>query len=126
MLLPLLTIYNALAVPILLNRREIFTFRKKDTKGFLSNEIKFFTRTAGCTLFDHKRTEEILAELKVEAVGEKIKRYNSNWLRHVIRMGSSRMRKIMLCYRVDEIGRLGRTMKRQLDGAETGLSRSNS
>jgi len=88
--------------------------------------MKFFTRTAGYTLFDHKRTEEILGELKVQAVGEKIKRYNSNWLRHVIRMSSSRMRKIMLYYRLDERGRLGRTMKRQLDGAETGLSRPNS
>jgi hypothetical protein len=67
-----------------------------------------------------------LVELKVEAVDEKLSRYNSNWLWHVIRMNSSRMRKIMLYYRPDERRRLGRTMKRQLDGAETGLSRPNS
>ena len=36
------------------------------------------------------------------------------------------MRKIMLYYRLDERRRLGRTMKRQFDGVETGLSRPNS
>jgi hypothetical protein len=75
--------------------------------------------------FYHKRTEEILGELKIEAVDEKLRRYYSNWLRHVIIMNSSRMRKIILYYRLDE-RRLGRTMKRKIDGAETGLSRSNS
>jgi len=63
--------------------------------------MKFFTRKAGCTLFDHKRTKEILGELEVEAVDEKLRRYNSNWLRHVIGMNCSRMRKIMLYYRLD-------------------------
>jgi len=86
MLLPLLTIYNALAVPILLNRSEIFIFRKKDTKLFSSKEMQFFTRIAVWTLFD-KRSEEILGDLKVVAVGKKLR----NWLQHVIRMSSSRM-----------------------------------
>jgi hypothetical protein len=126
MLLPLLTIYNALAVPILLNGSEIFTFRKKDTKRFSSTELKFFTRTAGCTFLTTRGLKKFWGELKVEAVGEKLRRCNSNWLRHVIRMNSSRMRKIIKYYRVDERRRLGRTIKRQLDGVETGLSRPNS
>jgi hypothetical protein len=37
--------------------------------------VKFFRRTAGYALFDHKRNEEILEELKVEPVDEKIRRY---------------------------------------------------
>jgi hypothetical protein len=49
--------------------------------------MQFFT-TAGYKLFDHKRTEEILEELEVEEVDEKLRRYNSKWL-HVIRMNSS-------------------------------------
>jgi hypothetical protein len=57
--------------------------------------MKFFTITDGCILFDHKKTEEILGELEVEAVDEKLRRYNLNWLRHVIRMNSSRMRKML-------------------------------
>jgi hypothetical protein len=40
--------------------------------------MKFFTRTAGCTLFDHKSNEEILEELKLEPADEKLRRYTSN------------------------------------------------
>jgi len=45
---------------------------------------------------DHKRSEEILEEMKVEPVDEKLGRYKSNRLRHVTRMNSNRMPKIML------------------------------
>jgi hypothetical protein len=34
-----------------------------------------FVRTDEYTLFDHKRNEEILEELKVETVDEKLRRY---------------------------------------------------
>jgi hypothetical protein len=37
-------------------------------------ETKFFERTAGHTLFDHKRNEEILEELKIEPGDEKLRR----------------------------------------------------
>jgi len=40
-----------------------------------SAEMKFFRRTAGYTLFDHKSNEEILEELKAETVDEKLRRY---------------------------------------------------
>jgi len=39
-----------------------------------SVEMKFFRRTAGYTLFNHKRKEEILEELKLEPVDEKLRR----------------------------------------------------
>jgi len=38
--------------------------------------MKFFRRTAWYNLFDHKRNEEILEELKVEQADEKLRRYN--------------------------------------------------
>jgi len=38
-----------------------------------SIEIKFF-RTAGYIRFDHKESEEILYELKVESVDEKLRK----------------------------------------------------
>ena len=38
-------------------------------------EMKFFRRGAGYILFDHKRDEEILEELKVEPVDEKLRKY---------------------------------------------------
>jgi hypothetical protein len=51
-------IHNALALPILLHGSEILTLRQKDKNRLTPTEMKFFRR-AGCTLFDHKRNEEI-------------------------------------------------------------------
>jgi hypothetical protein len=61
-----------------------------------SIETKYFKRPAGYTLFDHKKSEEVLEELKVEPAEEKLRKYKSNWLQHVHGTDSSRMAKIML------------------------------
>jgi len=87
--------------------------------------MKVFRRTAIHILFDHKRNKDILAELKVEPVDEKLRRYKSNWLRHVRRMNSNRIPKIMLNYR-SNIRRLGRPLEIRLDQVETGLLRPGS
>ena len=50
----------------------------------------FQKKTAGYTLFDHKRNEEILEDLKVELVDEKLRRCKSNWLQHVTRMNNNK------------------------------------
>ena len=38
-------------------------------------EIKFFKITVGYTLFDHKMYENVLEDLKLETVHEKLRRY---------------------------------------------------
>jgi hypothetical protein len=88
--------------------------------------MRIFRRTAGYTLFDHKSYEEILEEFKIQPADEKLRRYKSNWLRHVTRMDSNRMPKIMPNYRANGRRRFGRTLKGLLNEAETGLSRPNS
>ena len=55
---------------------------------------------------------------QVESDDEKL-RYKSNWLRHATRL--NRMPKIMLNYKPYGRIRLGRSLKRLLDEAETGL-----
>jgi hypothetical protein len=45
-------------------------------------KIEFFKRVAVYTLFGHKRREEVLEELKVEPVDQKLRRYKPNWLRY--------------------------------------------
>jgi hypothetical protein len=86
-----------------------------------------FLRTTGYPPppFYHKRIKVILEGSKVEPVDEKLRRYKSNWLRHVTRMDSNRMIKIMLNCRTNGRRRLRRPFKRRLDEAETGLSRPN-
>jgi hypothetical protein len=61
----------------------------------------------GYTLFEHKGNKEIWEELKVEPVDEKIRKYKSNWLRHVTRINSNRKAKIMLDFRLNGQRRLG-------------------
>ena len=43
-----------------------------------SIEKKIFGRTARYTHFDHKRNEEIMEEMKLEPVDEKLGNYKSN------------------------------------------------
>jgi hypothetical protein len=88
--------------------------------------MKFFRRTIECTLFDYNRKEKFFEDLKAEPFKEKLRRYKSNWLRHVNRMNSSsRVAKIVLNCRPNGRTRFGRPLKTQLDKAETGLSRPN-
>ena len=116
-------ICNSLSFHILVWRSEIWNLRKKDKKRLTSVEKKFFRRTAEYTLFDNKRNDDILEELKAEPVDEKLRRYKSNWLRHVTKMNNSRVPKIMLIYRPNGRRRLGLPLERLLDEPETGLSR---
>ena len=104
-------VHNALAFAILLCEREFWTLRKKDD----INIDGIFH------LLRHKSNEEILEEFKVEPVDEELRRYKSNWLRHVTRLDNNRMPKIMLNYRTNRRRRLGRSLKRLLEQAEAGL-----
>jgi hypothetical protein len=88
--------------------------------------MKIFRKTAGYTLFDHKRKEEILEELKVDPVDEKQRRHKSSWLQHVTRMNNNRILKIMLNYRPSGRRRFGSALIRLLGEAETALLRPNS
>ena len=105
-------VHNALAFAILLCEREFWTLKKIDINidGIFHH---FF--------FYHKSNEEILEEFKVEPVDEELRRYKSNWLRHVTRLDNNRMPKIMLNYRTNRRRRLGRSLKRLLEQADAGL-----
>jgi hypothetical protein len=95
--------------------------RKKNKKKriFINRDESFQKNRAGNTLVDHSRDEELLEELKVEPVDKKLRRYKSNWLRHVTSMNSNRMPKIMLYYRSNGRRCLGRPLKRLLTEDET-------
>jgi len=70
---------------------------EKRIEKLASFEMKNFQKTIRVhTFLNHKRNEEILEELKVEAVDKKLRRYKSKWLRHVTIINNNRMAKIML------------------------------
>jgi hypothetical protein len=87
--------------------------------------MKFVQKNSRCTVLDQKRNEEILEDLKAEAVDEKLRRYNSDWLRRVARMYSCGTARIMLNCRPVGRRRLERPLKRLLGEVETGLSEPN-
>ena len=66
---------------------EILIIRGKNYMSTLKpTEMKFFRRTAIYTLLDPKRNEEILEDLGVQSVDNKIQKYKSNCVIHVSRM----------------------------------------
>jgi hypothetical protein len=70
---------------------EAWTIRKADGKRLQAAEKKFMRKTAGLTLWDYKRNEEILKNLKVELISKFIRNYRANWKEHIERMNSSRI-----------------------------------
>jgi hypothetical protein len=66
-------IYNTLAIPTLIYGSEIWTLTQQDKSRLKASEMKFLRRTAGYTLLDHKKNEDILQKLNTTSVLEKIK-----------------------------------------------------
>jgi hypothetical protein len=94
-----LNIYRTLARSVLIYGSEAWTIRKADEIRLQVAKIKFMRKTAGLTLLDHKRNEEILRNLKVEPISKFIQNYRANWQEHVERMDSSRIPNNLLNYR---------------------------
>ena len=88
-------------------------------------EIKFFITTAGYTLFDHKKNEEILEEVKKEPADETLKWIQIKLATICNRMNGNRMAQIMLNYRPDGRRWLVRHLKGLLDQSEADLPRLN-
>jgi hypothetical protein len=74
--------------------------------------MKFMRKTAGLTLWDHKRNEEILKNLKVEPVYKFIQNYRANWKDHIEIINSNRIPNNLLNYRPHGKRSLGRSLKR--------------
>jgi hypothetical protein len=85
---------------------------KADEKRLQAAEMKFMRKTAGLTLWDNKRNEEILKNLKVETFSKFIQNYRANWKNHIERMDSNRIPNIFVNYKPHEKRSLGRPLKR--------------
>jgi hypothetical protein len=64
--------------------------------------MKYLRRTAGYTLLDHKRNEEILEELHVTPLEDKLCTYRHKWFQRVYRMEDNRLPKQLLNYHPKE------------------------
>jgi hypothetical protein len=85
---------------------------KADEKRLQAAEMKFMRKTAGFTLWDHKRNDAILKNLRVEPISKFIQNYQANWKEHNERMDSSRIQNNLFNYRPHGKRSLGRPLKR--------------
>jgi hypothetical protein len=54
---------------------------KEEVKARITEvEMKFLRKTANYTLYDHKRNQDIIQELKKEPVLGKVDNYKSKWV----------------------------------------------
>jgi hypothetical protein len=111
-------IYNTLAIPALIYGSEIWTLTQQDKSRLKASEMKFLRRTAGYTLLDRKKNEDILQELNTTPVLENITKYRHNWVKHIHCMNSSRFPKALIEYHPCGRRRPGRPFKRLLDGVQ--------
>jgi hypothetical protein len=116
-----LKLYRTLALPTLLYGSDIWTIKQCDKNRLRTAEMKHLQRTAGYTLLDHKRNEEILEELHVTPLEDKLCTYRHKWFQHVHRTEDNRLPKQLLNYHPKGRRRPGRSRKRLLDdiAAET-------
>jgi hypothetical protein len=63
----------------------------------------------------HKTSEEILNELKITSILDKIISYKSDWIQHTNRMPRSRLPNLLTEYTPRGVRNQGRPMKRLLD-----------
>jgi hypothetical protein len=76
--------------------------------------MKYLRRTAAYTLLDHKRNEEILEELHVTPLEDKLCTYRHRWFQYIHRMEDNRFPKQLLNYHPEGRRRPGRPLKRVL------------
>jgi hypothetical protein len=104
-----------LALPVLLYGSETWTLKSKDKSRLTAAEMRFMRKTEKYTWRDHKTNEEIINELKVTSILDKIISYKRDWIQHKIRMPRSRFPILLTKYAPRGIRNQGRPLKRLLE-----------
>jgi hypothetical protein len=81
-----LKIYNPLALPTLLCGYKTRAIREQNKSSITTAEMKFVRGSAQYIWVDCKSNEDILSELKINPVVNKIQNYGNEWIQHVRRM----------------------------------------
>jgi hypothetical protein len=109
-------LYFTLALPVLLYGNKSWTIKAKDKASLISAEMKFMRRTAGYIWSDFRQNIEILKELKVTPIQNKISNYKTDGRDHVNRMSRPRLPKLITQYIPKGRRDWGRPMKKLTDG----------
>jgi hypothetical protein len=87
--------YNTLALPVLLYGSDTWTIKGRDARRITAAEMKYMTRTAGCTWTDYKTNTQIAKELKTTPILENLLEYKRKWIQHVYRMSRNRLPRVI-------------------------------
>jgi hypothetical protein len=93
-----------LALPVLLHGSETWTGKSKDKSRLTAAEMRFMRKTAKYTRRDHKINEEILNEIKVTSILDKITSYKRDWIQHTHQMPRSEITKFIYIKRHKKSG----------------------
>jgi hypothetical protein len=77
--------------------------------------MKYIRRTAGYAWTDHKANTQIVKELKITPILDKLLEYKRNWIQHVNRMPRNRLPRLMKHFSLTGRRNHGRSLKRLLD-----------
>jgi len=77
--------------------------------------MKYMRGTAANTWTDYKTNEQIVKELKITQILDKLLEYNRSWIQHVNRMPRNRLPRVMKHYSPTGRRNHGRHFKRLLD-----------
>jgi hypothetical protein len=81
-----LKFYKIIAVPVLLYGGETRTLRKREWNRIQAAEMKCLRTVKGCTRLDQVRNENIINDLGIFPLIEKIIEYRNKWKAHMQRM----------------------------------------
>jgi hypothetical protein len=100
---------------VLLYGSETWTIKARDARRISAAEMKYMRSTAGYNWADYKTNTQIAKELKITQILDKLLEYKKNWIKHVNRMPSNRLPRVMKQYSPTGKRNHGRPLKRLLD-----------
>jgi hypothetical protein len=83
--------YNTLALPAMLYSSEDWTVTATDASRIRAVEMKYMRRTAGNTPADHKTNTEIVIELNITPIVDRIYDPKKKWIQYINRMPRSQL-----------------------------------
>ena len=75
-----------MALPALLRGCKTWAIREQNKASVTTTEMKFMRGTAQYIWRGYKTSEDILSELKINPVVNKIQNYGNEWMQHIRRM----------------------------------------
>ena len=97
------------------SNKQTWTIQARDARRIIAAEMKYMRRTAGYTWTDYKTITQIMKELKITPILDKLLEYKRKWIQHVNRMPCTRLPRVVKHYSPTGRRNHGRPLKRVSD-----------